>query len=273
MHHDRISTQGWIWLIIPIAALIIVAAGSGLFIQDVYKASSIFVAGIALGADVVTLFIALPLLIISAIYTKRGSQRAKLICLGILGYVMYNYLLIAFMVSFNLFFLVYLALLGFSAFALLSGLLDTSFEKVKALFPDNAPVRFVSICFFAVVAIFYPVWLAEIIPAHVTGELPRMIKWAGTPTHAYYVLDLALLFPVLGLTGVWLWQKRAVGYTLAGIFLTFLAVETLTIVSGMLFSVHIGLPYPIFPEILIYIAGSICVLVVQIWYLKNMKVP
>lgn len=43
--------QNWLWLTTPIAALIIVAAGSGLFIQDVYKASSIFVAGIALGAD------------------------------------------------------------------------------------------------------------------------------------------------------------------------------------------------------------------------------
>ena len=271
MNCTKERESNWLWLTIPIATLIIVAAGSGLFIQDVYKASSIFVAGIALGADVVTLLIALPILVISAIFTKRGSQHARLICLGILGYVMYNYLLIAFMVSFNVFFLVYLALLGCSAFALLSGLLDTSFENVKALFPDNTPVRFVSICFFAVVAIFYPVWLAEIIPAHVTGELPRMIKWAGTPTHPYYVLDLALLFPVLGMTGVWLWKKRAVGYTLASIFLTFLAVETLTIVSGMLFSVHIGLPYPIFPEILIYIAGSICVLVVQIWYLKKMK--
>jgi len=264
------SKQAWIWLITPVSLLIVLAAGSGLFFEDIYRASSIFVAGMAQGTDFVSLLIALPILIISTILTRRGSPRARLICLGGLVYVAYTYLMTAFMVDFNALFLVYVALLGLSVYALVLGYPSTDLDKIKGLVHDETPVKILGLFFIAVMVVFYPVWLGEIIPAYIANDLPRMVKWAETPTHAYYVLDLALLFPALGLNGFWLLRKHPRAYTLAGVLLTFLVLETATIVSGMVFSVRGGHPFPIFPEILVYIFGGIITLGLQIWYLNGM---
>jgi len=260
----------WMWLTPPIALLIFVAAGSGLLIQDLYSASSDFIAGLAIGMDLITLFIALPVLVYSAVLTRRGSQQARLIWLGMLFYIVYSYALTAFMVNFNYLYLVYIAVLGFSTHALIGGLISTDMRAVKSDFAPGTPVKYLSIFFGTVVIAFSVFWLADIIPAHIRNDLPRMIKWAATPSHGYYVLDLALLFPALGLTAFWLWQERPIGYTLAGSLLTFLGIEILAIISGMLYVAYRGYPFPVFPEILVYIAGALFTNGILIWFLKKM---
>lgn len=111
MNKSTRRANWWLWLTIPIAILLAVAAGGGLFIKGLYRDTPNLVTQ-AIGQDAITLVVALPTLVISAFLTSRGSQRARLVWLGGLIYMVYTYVGYAFAVRFNSLFLVYVALLG-----------------------------------------------------------------------------------------------------------------------------------------------------------------
>ena len=75
------STTIWLWLTGPIAVLVAIAAGVGFFIADLYRDAPANAAQ-AVGQDLITLIVALPTLLISAILALRGSRRAHLVWLG-----------------------------------------------------------------------------------------------------------------------------------------------------------------------------------------------
>jgi hypothetical protein len=272
MNRNTKNANGWLWLTVPISILTLIAAGIGLFFDSIYSASPRFVVGQAVGQDLVTLAITLPVLIVSAILASRGSQRGRLIWVGILIYFTYNYLFTLITVRFNVLFLVYVALLGCSLYALIGGLATMDLGALKAHFTEKTPVRATSIFLALICVLFYLVWFVEIVPATIAGDLPRMVSWNETPTSAFYVLDMAWILPAVGLTAVWLWRRWAVGYALAGVLLTAFVVEELAIISEMIMAVvGYGLPIPLFPEIAIYIIFSIITLGWLIWYLKELR--
>src|SRR5689334_14390142 len=83
-------TTIWLWLTAPIAVLLASAAGSGLFIEDLYRDNPSIVAQ-AFGQDAISLAVALPALVISALVAGRGSTRGRLVWLGVVAYVVYTY--------------------------------------------------------------------------------------------------------------------------------------------------------------------------------------
>lgn len=78
MNKNAQSAVAWLWLSAPIAVLLAVASGSGLFISGLYRDAPNLVAQ-ATGQDAITLVVALPTLAISALLTSRGSPRARLV--------------------------------------------------------------------------------------------------------------------------------------------------------------------------------------------------
>jgi hypothetical protein len=70
------SSRTWLWFTVPIAILLAVAAGCGVFISGLYRDVPYFVAQ-AEGQDLVSLVVVFPLLIITAILAGRGSARAR----------------------------------------------------------------------------------------------------------------------------------------------------------------------------------------------------
>jgi hypothetical protein len=116
----------WLWLTAPIAALLAVAAVSELLVEGLLRGTPYFLAQ-AVGQDVVTLAVALPALVAGAVLARLGSERGRLVWLGVLVYLVYTYAIYAFQVRFNALFLVYVALLGCSLYALIGGLATTDF--------------------------------------------------------------------------------------------------------------------------------------------------
>ncbi len=247
-----------------------IAAGSGLFIDGLYRASPSFVVAQAVGQDLVTLVVALPALIISAILAGRDSPRARLIWLGVLVYLVYSYTVTSFTVYFNPLFLVYMALLGCSTYALIGGLATADLAGIKARFTEKTPVKAVSIFLAVMAVLFYFYWLGEIVPALIAGDIPRMVRWNETPTSAFYVLDMAWLLPAVGLTAVWLWRKRALGYTLAGALLTVFLVMGLAVMSEVVFEKLYGHPGDIFGDMAIFGIVSVVTLGMLIWFLRGL---
>jgi hypothetical protein len=269
MNKSTRRANWWLWLTIPIAILLAVAAGGGLFIKGLYRDAQNLVTQ-AIGQDVITLVVALPTLVISAFLTSRGSQRARLVWLGGLIYMVYTYVGYAFAVRFNSLFLVYVALLGCSTYALIGGLVATDWAGIKAGFTERTPVKAVSIYLAVIAVLFYFLWLSEAVPASLTGNRPQSLIDAGTPTNFVQVLDMAWFLPATAITAVSLWRKQPIGYTLAGAILTFVVLLTLAILSMVVFMGRAGQPVVI-PQVMIYGVLLIVSIGILIWYLNNLK--
>lgn len=271
MNKNARNADVWLWLTVPIAVLLAIATMSGVFISGLYRDTPNLVAQ-AIGQDVITLVVALPTLVIGAFLTSRGSQRARLVWLGGLIYTVYTYVGYAFDVRFNPLFLVYVALLGCSTYALIGGLITTDWEGFTAGFTERTPTKAVSIYLGMLASLFYLLWLSEAVPASLSGNPPQSLIDAGTPTNFVQVLDLAWLLPAIAITAISLWRKRSLGYTLAGALLTHFVLLTLAILSMVAFMVRAGQPVVI-PQVVIYGVLFAVSIGMAIAYLKNLKSP
>jgi hypothetical protein len=268
----RTTPRIWLWLTGPIAFLVASAAGVGFFIDGVYRDAPVNAAQ-AVGQDLITLVVALPTLLISAILALRGSRRAHLVWLGALGYLVYTYLSFALAIQFNPLFLVYLALLGCSLYALIGGLATTDFEGIKERFSRGTPVKAVGVFLVVVAILFYFIWLSEDIPALLAGEVPQGVIEAEAPTDIVHVLDMAWILPANVLTAIWLWRGRAVGYALAGTMLSFLSILVLAVISMFVFQVLYGVAAVAEAVGIAMVFGVVFAisLGVLVWYLRGLK--
>jgi hypothetical protein len=265
-HPDR-----WLWLTVPIAILLAMAAGGGIFIQGLYRDNPNTVAQ-AVGQDYVSLAVVLPTLLISAVLARRGSAHAWLIWLGAVVYLVYSYVVMAFGIRFNSLFLVYIALLGCSLYALIGALATLDMAGIQTRFTAKTPVKTVSIYLAVLVVLFYWMWLSEIIPALAAGEIPQSVQEDETPTNAVHVVDMAWLLPACAITAVSLWRKQPLGYTLAGAMLSHLAFLILSILSMVVFQLQGGHTLLV-PEVMVFAVVFVANLVMLIWYLKDLRHP
>jgi hypothetical protein len=214
------TARGTLWLTAPIVLLLFIAAGSGiLFGARLYTGVQPNILAQGLGQDLFSLLVALPGLVISAVFAGRGSLRARVVWLGILGYLIYTYAFLAFNVHFNILFLVYTALLGGSLYTFLGGVFSANNEKVIPADLQDHTEKFVSIFLAAAMALFYINWLSEIVPALWLGDVPRPVRNLGVPAYAIHVVDMAFLLPAFGISAWGLWRGKTWGVLTAGILL------------------------------------------------------
>jgi hypothetical protein len=263
------SKNVWLWLTAPIGVLLAIAAGGGLFASGLYHDNDNLLAQ-AIGQDLVSLVVVLPALLVSAWRARRGSTGAWLVWLGGMGYLVYSYVTYAFAIRYNALFLVYVALLGCSLYALIGGLAATDQAGIQAYFTSRTPVRGVSLYLAVVVALFYLKWLSEIVPALLAGAIPQSVTDTGTPTNVVYVVDMAWLLPALAIAAATLWRKQALGYTLAGALLTHLLLLLLAVFSMAFFQARQGQSEAV-AGLVLFGALSAATLGMLVWYLRGLK--
>jgi len=270
MNQNVRDTDLWLWLTVPIAVLLAIAAGGGVFISGLYRDTPYFAAQ-AVGQDLISFAVVLPTLMVTA-FLASGSPRARLIWLGTLVYLTYTYVVAAFDVRFNSLFLVYIALLGCSLYALIGGFATIDTARIKACFTEKTPVKAASTYLAVLAVLFYFMWLSEVVPALVAGEIPQSIRDNGTPTNAVQVLDMAWILPAFGITAVSLFRKQALGYTLAGAMLSYGVLLILAILSMVVFMIRQGHPVAV-PQVVIFGVLFAFTLGMLIWYMKGLKSP
>ncbi len=267
MNQNSARLDRWLWLTYPIAILMALAAGAGLFSGNLYRDNPSLLAQ-AIGQDLVSLCVALPALVISAHFAGRGSLRARLVWFGLLVYVAYTYASYAFGIHWNPLFLVYIALLGSSTYALIAGLVTVDTAAVKAAFTVRTPTKAVSIFLLVIAGVFYLMWLSEAVPASLTGAVPQSVKEDGTPTNVIHVLDMGLLLPALVIGAVSLLRRQPLGYTLGAAFLVNLAFLASAVLSMAVFQARAGEPAPV-PMLAVFIGLFGVSAGMLIWYLRN----
>lgn len=203
----------------------------GAFDPFTYERDSETMAVQGMGQDMVDLFLVVPLLLVSLIFTRKGNRAWTLIYGGALFYIMYSFVIYAFGVNFNRFFLLYCATLGLSLYAFIIFLHALSGLNIKGWFKSPPPVRITSIFLLFIAAIFYVVWLKDIIPALVSGTVPSALSEAKLLVNPVHVVDLAFALPGLVLTALLLIRRRNYGFILAPVALVFSMILAIALVA------------------------------------------
>lgn len=252
-----------------IIVLALAASLGGLFIKDIYQDNT-FVTAAWNGNDFVTLVIALPLLFVSLILSMRGSQRAQLVWLGMLDYMLYNYAFYLFGAAFNSFFLIYVALFTLSMFALIFGLISLDVEALGRKFQNGIPARWISGYMFFLALGLIIVYSTQIYHFLAEDVVPSIVIMTGHPTSVVFALDLSLLVPPLIIGATWLWQRRHWGFVLAGILLTKGAVYPLALALGSYIAAKSGIP-GVSSQTGFWVALSVSALIACLFLLGNMS--
>ncbi|MCT9097522.1 hypothetical protein [Haloarchaeobius sp. HME9146] len=241
------------------------AAGAGLLVPSLYRDSDPLLPQLY-GQDFLTLTVAVPALAVALLLAARGSVRGYVAWLGVTGYLLYTYASYAVMTAFNPLYLVYVALFGLALFTLAAGVARLDPDVVRRQVGDG-PVR-AAVAYQVVVALLVGVlWLADVVPASISGTIPAAIENTGLVTPVIQSLDLAVLLPAFALSAYWLWRGRAWGYAFTAVLLvkaTTLGLAVLAMVAVML---RDGQPVSA-PQIVVFVLLSVAGLAVTGWFLR-----
>lgn len=237
-----------LWLSALITLLAVPTHAIGVLAPTVYRDPAVLLPQ-NLGTDVVTLCAGIPLLLLAAVSLRGGSPRggsprARLLWLGALGYLVYAYAMYALGVRWNQLFLMYVTLFGLALFALILGLVGTDAGQVRASLVGRVPARSVAAYLVAIPVMVAAMWLAEELPAALSGIVPPSVVQFETPTNVVHVLDLAVVLPAMTLGAIMLLRDRPWGYVLAGMLLVKSSTIGLWVVAMIWFSARQGLVVP-----------------------------
>lgn len=202
-----------------IVILTIAATYMGLFLPGIYGDRETELVLSLKARDTVTLILVAPLLLVTASLALRKSRRAHLAWLGILSYLLYTYAGFSFGLSDNLLFLIYVAIFSFSLFSLILILNRLDIEAVPLWFSSKTPVGLIALWAAISGLAVGVIWLRRIWPGLTALQAIRIAALGADPGLAVPVLDLGLVAPLAVFTGIWLWKRRAWGYTLACLIL------------------------------------------------------
>lgn len=229
-------------LSVLVAVLAAAASGGGLFIGGLYRRDTVWASSQLRGNDLVTLAVAVPLLIVALVLAERGSAGARLVRLGSLAYMVYNYAFYLFGAAFNEFFLIYVAVFSLSLGALILGLAAVDAAAVARLFRERTPVKWIAGYMVFIAAFLGFHWAFRTLGFLATGRIPQDIQNSGLPTAIVYAIDLSLLVPALSSVAVLLWKRRAWGYVLGTVLMVKCATYPLALVGMGIFAARAGVP-------------------------------
>lgn len=268
--HSAVATLGLPYQLSGLLAVVtLVHAAVGAFWPGVFRDPPM-TAGNAQGTAVAMLFIALPALVGSMILAARGSLRAQLVWLGALSYILYNAAIYAFAVAFNPLFLLYVASLSLSFWAILTLLRQVDAEELRARFDENLPVRAFAIYVLAASGMFFILWMGQIVPALFQSGRPAFLAGTDLLTSPVHVLDLGFALPISALGAAWLWQRKGWGFLLTGLMLSMLVIETASIALDQWFG-HLHDPAASPAAVPVFVALTAIGLVAVVAYLRSLR--
>lgn len=241
-----------LWLSVVDALLVGIASVAGIVLTSTYAKETSSWAIQGMSQDIVNL-VAVAVLLGATYFVRQGSTRAFLVWTGALLYVLYAYSIYAFDVHYTRLFLVYVAILGLSFYALVGSMLSLRLTNARPALLTMPKARFVSGFLGVVALLFYGQWLSEDIPALLSGKTPLSVLDSGLPTNPVHVLDYSFLLPALMITAVLLWRRQPLGSLLAIPLLLFSLLISMGILAIFLVSGSKGLPTSLAVEI--FIAG------------------
>jgi hypothetical protein len=230
-----------LWISLAVAVLAAAAAGFGLVWQagsgpfefatvhgkivqihgeGLYRFDTPIAALGSKAGDIITLCLAIPLLIVSAVLYRRGSFRGGLFLSGAFAYFLYTYGSLSLGIAYNNLFLLYVCLFGLSLFGLIIAARSFDLTKLAAQFSPRIPRHGVGVFCIVSGTVLALVWLAlSIIPALLRGTHAEEAEYYTTFITG--VIDVGVLAPALIVSGILLIRRAPLGYLWAATLLVF----------------------------------------------------
>ncbi len=207
--------------------------------KGVYGYMSAELAPQGIAQDFVTLFLALPALLVSLGYSLKGSIRGRFVLTGITAYLFVTYLFYLAMGTYSYLFLVYVMLLGTTASSLTINMLSLGQIDLQRLLKTKAPVKKAGLfLIFNGIAISL-LWLGRIVPPLIDGSIyPDGLD--HNTTMIVQGFDLALLLPLSIISGFLLYRKSEAGILLGLIYLVFLSILMTSLTAKIIYMGILG---------------------------------
>lgn len=192
--------------------------GQGFYRYDTPIGATSFMAG-----DVVTVFLAVPILVIAFLKVRRGSFKGGLLLSGALAYFLYNYTSMGFGTAYNNMFLSYILIFSASLFGLILSLTSFDLQTLPSRFGKMLPRNGIGIFLIVSGVILSLIWL-------VLSIVPALLANRATPEAYYYttfitgIVDIGLVAPALILGGILIRRGVPFGYLLASTMLVFTCI-------------------------------------------------
>ena len=225
------SGNAALWLSLSVLAAFLAIAGNiiALSVPRIYGNLTAAFLPQAIAQDIASLAIVSPLWLVLAVLALRGSLRAYLLWLGVLTFTVYNYVIYTFSVPFGSLFLLWVAVLGLTLFALIGGVVSVDHEAVKTSFKSQRAVKIVAWFLIVTAILFAFLWLSEDVPALLSGNTPQSLVDMAIPTNPVHILDLGFFLPAVIITGILLLKQKPFAYTITPAFLVFLILTGIPI--------------------------------------------
>jgi hypothetical protein len=244
---DRLARR----LAMAATSLAAIAAAAGLFVPHLYRDSDAWIRQ-AQASDVVTLFVAVPLLALALWRARTGWRVAPLLALGALGYLVYGYAIFAFAVAVNAMTPLYYAILGVATWS--TGFWLAALSNYAETASPRLPRRLSGVFLVAMAALFAVLWLGQIAASITSGERTPALVDLGLTTNPVWALDLAFALPAFAVAGVLLLRRARVAPRVALPLLVFASVMGASILVIFAFDAMAGAAVDAVPVALV---GSI----------------
>ena len=178
----------------------------------IYAYDTFFQAPISIGTDICVLFVGVPMFIIAYMnYTKKGDVISRLKLIPIYAAVFYYAASLAFGLTYNRLFLVYVALFSCSLFGMFRHICNIKLEEI-AISSKGLRLFLILSGIALIVA-----WLPDVIPSAIKGGTLSLI--GVYTTNITYVLDMGIISPMCFITLYLLKTGNPIGTLLLAIIL------------------------------------------------------
>lgn len=242
-----------------------------IFGNGLYEHESYFKAPIDKGTDAIILFIVIPLFFTAVLLYKKNLLKLRLLHLGLLSCLLYYSASIAFGVSYNILFLVYLILFSACLFAFILGISSIENKRVEQSIMPKIPHKSV-VVFLVIAGLSVFVWLIEIIGSIKTGNPPGIL--GNNTTEPTFVIDIGIIAPCAFYSAFLVYKRNPLGYVFSIILLTLNSIIGLIVISQTIFQnkYEVGISLNEFiPYVSVFIVMSLVATVLNIKTLRNMK--
>lgn len=216
--------------------------------KGVYRHMSSDVAVQGIAQDYITLFVAIPVLIVAFYFSRRGSIKAKLVLSGTLLYFVLTYLFYIGIALYNEVFLVAAMALFCSLFAFILNIMGFDFAQTKASFRNKNSMRLPGFFLIVMAVMMTLLWLSVIVPPLLDGSFyPKTLYHYSTLIVQGY--DFGIFLPLAFVSGVLGLQRNEYAYVLIPTYLVFLSILMIALIAKIIFMAQVGAG--IFPVIII----------------------
>ncbi|MCW2737716.1 hypothetical protein [Nocardioides sp.] len=226
-----------------LSVLVVAASAYGLLATSPYHSLPDATVAAARAQDACSILVAV--LMLALVRRPVLSTAVDLVRLGLLGYLVYSYLIYVTGVPMNRMFLVYVAIVALAGAGLVTGLVRVAVSSPPASAASERLVRGTGWMLVVTGVLFAGLWLSALLPFALGGDRPDPEGVGGAPYPVFW-LDLAIVLPLIVAVGVLLLRHHASAAPLATVavikivtlFTALWAGPVVALVTGS--DVHLG---------------------------------